>query len=116
MRIVIAEDHENFRQVIANILQRDGHDVAEVSDGPSLLSHIVERAPDLAICDLKLPLMSGIEVLEALRQRGVRVPMVLMTGVWVEPLRADAERLGRAVLLQKPFELDDLRAAIRALA
>jgi DNA-binding response OmpR family regulator len=69
---------------------------------------------DLVISDIRMPVCSGLEILEGLRQAHRKIPVILMTAFGDDETRATANRLG-AVLLDKPFALEDLREAVRAL-
>ena len=69
---------------------------------------------DAVVSDLRMPVCSGLDVLETLRRTRRTVPFVLMTGFADDDTRARAGRLG-AVLLEKPFMMNDLRVALRTL-
>jgi two-component system response regulator AtoC len=116
-RIVVAEDDEEMRRLIAATLRKDGFDVTEVSDGMRLLVHVIGRGTDpegtldLIISDFRMPATTGLEVLRRLRKSGWNVPFILCTAFGDEATREHAEELG-AVYLEKPFEIDDLRKAV----
>jgi DNA-binding response OmpR family regulator len=117
-RIVVAEDDEEMRRLIAAALRKDGFDVTEVSDGMRLLVHVIgrdgdpERAYDLIISDLRMPATSGLQVLRGLRNSGFTIPFILCTAFGDELTRKDAENLS-AIYFDKPFELDELRNTVR---
>ena len=116
MRILLADDYENFRKVLATVLRHDGHDVEEVGDGHALLTSVARRAPDLLLADVKLPMISAMIALEQLRDRGLAVRTILMTGDDADDLDGEADRLGALCLLRKPFTLEELRAVMAELA
>ena len=101
-------------------LRRDGYDVAEANDGGRLLVNIAaqcrtpERRMDLLVSDIRMPVLSGLEILRGLREARWLTPVVLMTAFGDAKTRAEAEVLG-AVLFDKPFEIDDLRTAVTTL-
>lgn len=107
-------------RVVKDWLSADGYDVREASDGGRLLIAMTAqlREPDeevdLVISDIRMPVCSGLEILEGLRQAHRKIPVILMTAFGDDETRATANRLG-AVLLDKPFALEDLREAVRAL-
>ncbi len=109
-----------MRSLIVMALRKDGFDVTEVADGMRLLVHVIardadpERAFDLIISDLRMPVTSGLQILRGLRNSGWTVPFILCTAFGDEPIRKDAERLG-AIYFDKPFELDDLRDVVRGV-
>ena len=119
-RILLAEDDNAMRALVATTLRDDGYEVTEVRDGGGLLVHLADkymscRHPwasfDLIISDIRMPVCGGLRIVEALRRAGWPTPMVLMTAFGDEHIRAQAADL-RAVLLDKPFDLDDLRRVV----
>jgi DNA-binding response OmpR family regulator len=104
-------------------LRQDGYDVTEVADGGRLLITVTATyaqgedrdAYDLLITDIRMPVVSGLQIVEGLRKAHWRVPIILMTAFGDAGTRARAEGLG-AVLLDKPFDIDDLRTAVLNLA
>lgn len=106
-------------RVVKDWLSADGYDVREASDGGRLLiamtAHLrePEAGLDLVISDIRMPVCTGLEILEGLRQAHRRIPVILMTAFGDDETRATANRLG-AILLDKPFALEDLREAVRS--
>jgi len=121
--VLVAEDDPEMRRLVVEALRKDGHDVEEVPDGGRLLVLIAEafhRDPsmseiDVIVSDVRMPVCSGLELLEKLADARWQVPFVLMTAFGDEDTRRRAERVG-ALLFDKPFTLDTLRAAVRRLA
>ncbi|MFL5345099.1 MAG: response regulator [Hyalangium sp.] len=121
LRVLLAEDQPEMRSLIRSALVRDGYEVIEAEDGPAVIRAIISglveeraRAPDLIITDMRMPGYTGLEVLARLRREDWPTPVILITAFGDEALHAEAARL-RARVLDKPFELEDLRAAVRAL-
>jgi CheY-like chemotaxis protein len=117
LRILVAEDNGTLRRLLALVLRRDGHEVTEACDAGELLellaSSLIEggRAPiDLVICEHALPGIAGLSVLAGLRSRDRKTPFILMTAN--EDVQRRARRL-RAVVLDHPFNVAAIRAAIR---
>jgi two-component system response regulator AtoC len=121
-RILVAEDDVEMRRLVAGALRDDGHDVVELADGGKLLAEITvgakaraeENAVDLVISDIRMPISTGLQILEALRRARWRTPVILMTAFGDDATRRHAENLS-AVLFDKPFDLDDLRATVEHL-
>lgn len=118
--VLLAEDDREMRMLIATTLRRQGWDVIEASDGCDLLdcvAWVMQARDDLddgvLLSDVRMPGMGGFEALERLRH--VRWPgrIVVITAFGDEETHARARELGAAVVLDKPFELDDLCAAMR---
>lgn len=120
LRILVADDQPEMRRLIRGALVRDGYEVVEVANGPALIHALISglleeqtRAPDLIITDVRMPGMTGLEVLARLRREDWSIPFILITAFGDEALHREAERLGAARVLDKPFELEELRAAVR---
>jgi two-component system cell cycle response regulator CpdR len=118
-RILVAEDDAEMRRLVTDALRDDGYEVIELADGGRLLVDIAARLKaeprgddiDLIVSDIRMPVCTGLQILEALRQAHWRTPVILMTAFGDEATRKQAESL-RAVLFDKPFDLDDLRTAV----
>jgi two-component system, response regulator, stage 0 sporulation protein F len=116
-RILLAEDDDEMRTLVAGALRADGHDVVEVGDGGRMLvrlarGYLVGSTPyDLLVSDIRMPVCSGLQILESLRLARWPTPAILMTAFGDEQTRARAEVLG-AVIFMKPFDMDDLRTAV----
>ena len=115
--VLLAEDDEDVRALAELVLRRDGFDVIAVADGDAALAAAEARPPDVAVLDVSMPLMDGLETARRLRDRdatsGVRI--MLLTARVTD---ADRER-GRAAgvddQLDKPFSPAVLAERVRAL-
>jgi DNA-binding response OmpR family regulator len=118
--VLLAEDDEELRSLLATVLRKDGHEVVEATTGTHLLRYIegltregnASRLPDVLVSDVKMPGLTGLEVAAALRIANWGVPIVLITAFGDEEAHQRASELG-AVMLDKPFDLDTLRGAVR---
>jgi len=115
--ILLAEDHLELRELLAQSLEADGAIVECVEDGVRALDKLLSERfrPDVLLSDVRMPRMTGLQVLEALRARGLTLPVILMTGFGESVHAARVEALGGAMLLEKPLDFEDLRAALRNL-
>jgi DNA-binding response OmpR family regulator len=117
--ILVAEDDDEMRSLVAGALRDDGHDVTEAGDGGRMLVRLARAyggaTPyDLLVSDVRMPVCSGLQILESLRLARWHTPFILMTAFGDEQTRARAESLGATVFM-KPFDMDDLRAAVLRL-
>ena len=115
--ILIVEDHPTMRDAMRLVLEEDGHDVEEASDGETGLAAVRAHPPDVVLLDLNIPAMSGAEVLDALRSdpvtADVLVVVVTATG---EEGRARSLAQGADDYITKPFSpLALLRTVERVL-
>ncbi|HEV3073888.1 MAG TPA: response regulator, partial [Thermoanaerobaculia bacterium] len=107
-RILLVEDRDSLRRLLARALADDGYEVAAASTGGDAVRLLGERPFDLVLTDLKLPDGSGLEVLAASRQSQPRVPVVVLTGYGSIGAAVEAMKLGAHDFLEKPLELPDL--------
>lgn len=119
-RILLAEDDEYMRRLLAAGLRRDGFEVIEAANGAelvALLGTLVRQSPDgravdLIVSDIRMPWANGLRVLEMLRRSDWATPVILITAFGDGETHAEARRLGAAAVFDKPFEIDDLRTAV----
>lgn len=121
-RLLLAEDDPELRRMMARALRRRGYAVVEAHDGRELVEVLLravtgERGlmPALIVSDVRMPGHTGLEVLARLRRIDWRTPVILLTAFGDPETHAEAERLGAAALLDKPFDLDDLCSAATTL-
>ena len=115
MRALVIEDEESLRQQLSSRLKQDGYAVDEATDGEEGVYLGCEYSFDLAVIDLGLPKLTGIEVSRKLRAQGKSFPILILTarGRWqdkVEGLEAGADDY-----LVKPFHIEELLARLNAL-
>jgi DNA-binding NtrC family response regulator len=109
-QVALAEDDDDLRSLLATTLRRAGYRVREFSSGSQLLRTLAPSAPgvDLVIADIRMPGVSGLEVLAKLHGEREPVPVVLMTAFSDRVTHDKALELGAAALIDKPFDLDEL--------
>ncbi|HSN96920.1 MAG TPA: response regulator [Candidatus Nanopelagicales bacterium] len=121
-RVLLAEDDVELRRLLVTALRRSGYRVTEVRDGEELMEILhdlmIDRdgfRPDLIATDIRMPKRSGLEVVTALRKFEQKTPVVLFTAFADDDTRDAAYRAGANLLLEKPFDIDDLTLAVRTL-
>ena len=110
--ILVVEDRDSLRRMLELALKAEGYEVVAAADGAAALARLAERGFDLVLTDLKLPDLSGIEVLAASRKAQPRVPVVVLTGYGTVGTAVEAMKLGAFDFLEKPLEIDDLTRLI----
>ena len=121
LRVMLASDDRTYCRLLASDLRREGCDVVMVDNGPELFDNLTaslavdsRRAPpDLVISEVGMPRLSGLEVLERIRDRAATTPFLLITALADEGTRARVRSLGASAVLEKPFTFERLRAAVR---
>ncbi|HEY8426726.1 MAG TPA: response regulator [Sandaracinaceae bacterium] len=115
--VLLAEDDDEMRYLMTRALRRDGYDVLAAADAEALSSALMAarlhgREPDLVVSDVRMPGMSGLELVAWLRRQDCDVRIVLVSAFADDEIVAEARRLGVAHVLSKPFDLDDLRTVV----
>ena len=113
-RIYIVDDEAKIGNLFVKVLGRDGYDAHSFSSPLSMFEAIdSEEAPHLVLTDLMMPKMSGIELLEALKERDLTVPVIIMTAHSSVQSAVEAMRLGAYHYLQKPVNLEEMRSLVK---
>ena len=115
MRILLVEDETALGEGIRVALKPEGYTVDWVQDGASALHALTHEAFDLAVLDLGLPRLDGLQVLERLRANANPVPVLVLTARDATSDRIAGLDAGADDYLVKPFDVDELKARIRAL-
>ena len=110
-RVLVIEDDPAVRDSVQAFLEYFGYECEIAADGPNGLKRFEGHTWDLVITDLTLPGMTGWQVIDAIRGRVPRVPVIVITGVDDPGVRTQA-RQSQVSLLLKPFGLDVLKAAL----
>jgi DNA-binding NarL/FixJ family response regulator len=118
IRVVLADDQTLVRQGIRGLLELSKRVtvVAEAEDGPAALKAIEQARPDVALLDVRMPIMSGLKVTSALRAKGNRTAVVLLTTFDDEAVLREGMRLGIAGYLLKDVGSDQLVDALETVA
>jgi len=111
-KILVVDDAEEVREVLRELLSRHGFTVVTCPDGESGLVELESRTFDLAMVDLGLPGISGLEVANRLKSRWPATQVALMTGYGDRMGPEDAHARGVDFVLSKPFSLDQLRSVV----
>ena len=116
--ILVADDNRDIRDFLEQaVLIPAGYAVRSVGDGMSALTLALDLRPDLVISDLQMPGLQGLDLIRRLRQERPTLPVILMTSEGSETVALEALRAGAADYLAKPFEAEQMLAAVgRALA
>jgi two-component system, LuxR family, response regulator FixJ len=114
--VLVVEDDVGMREAIESLLDAAGFESAIYDSAESLLAAGAVEGAVCIVSDLKLPAMSGLELLAALSARGPRPPFILITAHDSPGVRNEAERRGVSGFLPKPFPASALLAAIETAA
>jgi DNA-binding NarL/FixJ family response regulator len=118
IRVLLADDHNLVRQGIRTLLEISGEFevVGEAQDGEQALSMIEKERPQVVLLDVRMPRLTGIDVLRAARPRFPGVGFILLTTFDEDAVVLDAVRLGAQGFLLKDVSLEQLQGAVRTVA
>lgn len=116
-RVLVIDDSQEIRDFLCEyILQPKGFEVLQASNGLMGLEMAIAKEPDLMIVDQQMPRLTGLEVLEKLKERGIEIPAILATAHGSEETAVAAFRLGIRDYVIKPFDADEISESVdRAL-
>ncbi|MEC8397455.1 MAG: sigma-54 dependent transcriptional regulator [Bacteroidota bacterium] len=114
-KILLIEDEEPIRRVLIRILEEENKDyeITECEDGKLGLNRLKKEDFDLVLCDIKMPKMDGVEVLQKARENSVNVPFIMLTGHGNVSTAVEAMKLGAHDFISKPPDLNRLLTAVR---
>ena len=114
-KILLIEDEEPIRRVLVRILVEENKDyqISECEDGKAGFSTLTKDDFDLVLCDIKMPKMDGVEVLQKAREKGVSVPFIMLTGHGNVATAVEAMKSGAYDFISKPPDLNRLLTAVR---
>jgi two-component system response regulator PilR (NtrC family) len=112
-RILVVDDERSMRELLAIVLRREGYEVLLAENGRAAIG-LLEREPvDLLISDIKMPDMSGVEVLRAAKRIDPDILGIMITAFASTDTAVEAMRLGACDYLSKPFDIDLLKMKVR---
>jgi two-component system nitrogen regulation response regulator NtrX len=112
-KVLIIDDEAPIRNSLREILEYEGCRVEEAEDGAKGLSQAVKFAFDLIFCDIKMPRMDGMDVLDMLREKGVQTPVVMISGHGTVEAAVEALKKGAFDFIQKPLDLNRILVTVR---
>ncbi|MGA1843710.1 MAG: response regulator [bacterium] len=111
-KILIIEDMFEIRMMIRSFLERKGHAVTDAQNGDEALERLSSDNPEVIITDLLMPGKDGLGTIKELRNKGLKTPIIIVTG-YEEPIsQEDAKQYGITKILMKPFSSDELVKAV----
>jgi two-component system nitrogen regulation response regulator NtrX len=103
-KILIVDDLAAIRTSLREILEEENHEVAEAKDGEEALRKLGEEYFDVAFCDVKMPKLDGIEVLEKVKKAGITTPFIIISAHGTKETALECIKRGAYFFIQKPFE------------
>ena len=110
----VIDDDDAVRDSLSFLLKTSEIEVATYESAPAFLAALPQIAPGCIVTDIRMPGMSGIDLIRRLHERGIRMPVIVITGHGDVPMAVAAMKLGAVDFLEKPFDEEILLAAVRA--
>ncbi len=114
--VLIVDDESNLRKVLSTLLTRDGHDTIAVGSGEEAVAAIKKQPVDIIITDMRMPGMSGLELLEHVKRTLPGLPVIVITAHGSVDTAVIALKNGAFDYITKPFDKDELKLAVRKAA
>ena len=111
--ILVVDDERSMRELLAIALKREGYKVLLAENGTAALAYLDRQPIDLLISDIKMPDLTGVEVLRAARDLNQNILAIMITAFASAESAAEALRMGAYDYLSKPFSVDDLKIVVR---
>jgi two-component system response regulator MprA len=115
MRVLVVDDDRAVRDALRRVLSLDGYDVQSADGGAEAIEAVAQSVPDAVVLDIGMPGIDGIEVCERVRLLGNRVPILMLTARVEISDRVAGLDAGADDYLIKPFDVNELKARLRAL-
>ncbi len=112
-RILVADDEESIRWVLATALSGEGHTVDQVDGGEAALRRLAEDHYDLALVDIKMPDLDGLSLLSQAREQGLNTPIVIITAQNTMANAIEAMKRGAYDYITKPFDIEEVHLLVQ---
>ena len=112
-KILVIDDERSIRNSMKDILQYDGHEVILAENGMEGLVSVKSEKPDIVFCDIKMPKMEGIEVLERIKEFSTDTPVIMISGHGTIDTAIEAIRKGAYDFIEKPLDLNRILITIK---
>ncbi len=112
-KILIIDDEKNIRNTLREILEYEKYEVEEAPDGEKGMEMINEKQYDVVLCDIKMPKLDGIEVLEEIMKSGIDIPFIMISAHGTIETAVEATKKGAFDFIEKPPDLNRLLLSIR---
>lgn len=113
-RVLVVDDENSLRKVLSDLLRRRGYEAEAVATGTEAIELVRANQHDVAIIDLRLAYMSGLDVLREIRAVSPRTACIILTGKPSQESAIQAVNLGAFSYLKKPFKVDELLGTIQS--
>jgi two-component system response regulator (stage 0 sporulation protein F) len=111
-KVLVVDDQVGIRVLLVEVFSTEGYETYQASNGKAALQIVREKRPDLVLLDMKIPGMDGLEILKQIREFDPSIKVIMMTAYGELAMIRKATDLGALMHFTKPFDIDELRAAV----
>lgn len=112
-RVLVVDDEPGMRDFLEIMLRKDGYEVDTASDGAEAIDRIEQKMFDLAVVDVQMPVMNGIDVLQKINEKSPETTVIMITAYASHETAIDAMKLGAYDYITKPFKIDEIKLVIK---
>jgi DNA-binding NtrC family response regulator len=116
VRILCVDDEHAIRTLLQSQLEQEGYHVETAEDGDVAIARLDKSEFDVVLLDIRMPNVGGIDVLKHIRDKGMKLRVIMLTAVDDLTIAMESVRLGASDYLTKPFDTEDLFSAIRRIS
>jgi two-component system nitrogen regulation response regulator NtrX len=111
--ILVVDDEKSIRDTLIEILEFEGYKIGQAGDGEAGLAYLKQHQVDLVLCDVKMPKMDGIQLLESANLDGISAPFIMITAQGTIATAVEATKKGAFDFIEKPPDLNRLLITIK---
>ncbi|MCJ7831050.1 MAG: response regulator, partial [Dehalococcoidia bacterium] len=112
-RVLIVDDEEQMRELLAKVLEKNGYQVTTAGDGGQALALLEKEPMDLVVTDVRMPGLDGMEALKAIKELNPEIVVIIMTAFGSIDQAVQAVKEGAYDYINKPFKIDEMLLTIR---
>lgn len=112
-KILIVDDQYGIRILLNEVFQKEGYNTYQAANGVQALEIVEKNSPNLVLLDMKIPGMDGIEILKRMKVIDKDIRVIIMTAYGELDMIQEAKDLGALTHFAKPFDIDEIRGAVR---
>ena len=112
-KVLIVDDQFGIRILLNEVFQKEGYQTFQAANGVQALEILTKNKPDIILLDMKIPGMDGIEILKRMKKLNQDIRVIIMTAYGELDMIQEARDLGALTHFAKPFDIDDLRDAVK---
>lgn len=113
--VLVVDDTKNIKNLLTTCLTLNGYSVLTASNGFDAIEILKKNKVNLVFLDIKMPELSGTEVLKRIRAMGITTPVIIMTAFATVKNAVECTKLGAVIYLQKPFTTDKVKSVLKEI-